>query len=139
MVDTASTLELKKSRSKVSCFEWWMEPTAATGIELTKLMTMTERDFHLAQADRHIAETKQLIARQRELVAALSLIKQPTEAAVSMLEALQKSLDAFECHRQLLLELFSPRRRSGIPTLPRPLSGSKQPSDTITSPGIAAE
>jgi hypothetical protein len=74
---------------------------------------MPERDYHLAQADRHIAETKQLIARQRELVAALSLIKRPTEAAISMLEAFQKSLDALEHHRQLLLELFSPRRQAG--------------------------
>jgi hypothetical protein len=100
---------------------------------------MPERDYHLAQADRHIAETRQLIARQRELVAALSLIKQPTEAAISMLEAFQKSLDALEHHRQLLLELFSPRRRSGIPTLPSPPSGSKRSRDTIASPSIAAE
>jgi len=117
-----------------------MEPTAATGIELTKLTTMPERDYHLAQADRHIAETKQLIARQRELVAALSLIKQPTEAAISMLEAFQKSLDALEHHRQLLLELFSPRRRSGIhSTLTGAPSASKRPRDTIVSPSIAAE
>jgi hypothetical protein len=54
------------------------------------------RDSHLEQADRHVAEAKQRIARQRELIATLELTNYPIEPAVSMLAAMEKSLQAFE-------------------------------------------
>ena len=101
---------------------------------------MPERDYHLAQADRHIAETKQLIARERELVAVLKLIKQPTDAAISMLEALQKSLDALEQHRQLVLELPSANRPKQHPfNAATPPSGARRSRDMIASPSVAVE
>jgi hypothetical protein len=55
---------------------------------------MPERDYHLAQADWHIAETKQLMARQRDFVTMLETTNQPSEPALSMLEALENSLKA---------------------------------------------
>ena len=64
------------------------------------------RDSHLEQADRDVAEAKQRIARQRELIATLELTNYPIEPAVSMLEAMEKSLQAFEHHRRLL-ELYA--------------------------------
>jgi hypothetical protein len=92
---------------------------------------MLERDYHLDQADRHIAETKQLVARQREVIAVLKLLKRPTETALSMLEALEKSLELFESHRLNIdqavpaprLMQRAPRRKST-----RPLSRSPQKS-----------
>ena len=65
------------------------------------------RDDHLEQADRQVAEAKQRIARQRELIATLELTNHPTEPAVSMLAAMEKSLQAFEHHRRLLLERYA--------------------------------
>jgi hypothetical protein len=65
------------------------------------------RDYHLEQADRHVAEAKQRIARQRELIATLEFTNHPTEAAVSMLAAMEKSVRAFEHHRRLLLERYA--------------------------------
>lgn len=92
---------------------------------------MLERDYHLDQADRHIAETKQLVARQREVIAGLKLLKQPTEAALSMLEALEKSLEVFESHR-LNIDPVAPSSRlmEGAPRRKsmRPLSSSPQKS-----------
>jgi hypothetical protein len=52
---------------------------------------MPERDYHLAQADWHIAETKQLMARPRDFVAMLETTNQPSEPALSMLEALERA------------------------------------------------
>jgi hypothetical protein len=52
---------------------------------------MPERDYHLAQADWHIAETKQLMARQRDFVAMLETTNQPSEPALLMLEALERT------------------------------------------------
>jgi hypothetical protein len=65
------------------------------------------RDYHLEQADRHVAEAKQRIARQRELIATLELTNYPIEPAVSMLAAMEKSLQAFEHHRWLLQERYA--------------------------------
>jgi hypothetical protein len=73
---------------------------------------MWERDYHLAQANQHIAEAKQRIARQRDFIAMLECANQPSEPALSMLEALEKSLTALEQHRQSLLDLNS-RMRQG--------------------------
>jgi hypothetical protein len=52
---------------------------------------MPERDYHLAQADWHIAETEQLMARPRDFVAMLETTNQPSEPALSMLEALERA------------------------------------------------
>jgi hypothetical protein len=60
------------------------------------------RDYHLEQADRYVAEAKQRTARQRELIGMLEFTNQPTEPAVSMLAAMEKSLQAFEHHRRFL-------------------------------------
>jgi hypothetical protein len=68
------------------------------------------RDYHLEQADRHVAEAKQRIACQRELIATLEFTNHPTEPAVSMLVAMEKSLQAFEHHRRLLLERYAMSR-----------------------------
>jgi len=61
---------------------------------------------HLEQADRHVAEAKQRLARQHDFIAMLESTNQPSEPAVSMLEAMEKSLQAFEHHRRLL-ELYA--------------------------------
>jgi hypothetical protein len=68
---------------------------------------MWERDYYLAQANQHIAEAKQRIARQRDFIAMLECANRPSEPALSMLEALEKSLTALEHHRQSLLDLNS--------------------------------
>jgi hypothetical protein len=64
------------------------------------------RDYHLEQADRHVAEAKQRLARQHDFIAMLESTNQPSEHAVSMLAAMEKSLQAFEHHRRLL-ELYA--------------------------------
>jgi hypothetical protein len=142
MIGTVVDAGTKKNRSKYGAkcrvLNWGWNQLPCWILSL--LTTMPERDYHLAQADRHIAETKQLIARQRELVAVLKLIKQPTGAAISMLKALQKGLDAFEQHRQLVLELSSARRPKRHPfNADSPPSGARRPRDTIASPSIAVE
>ena len=68
------------------------------------------RDQHIAQAERHIAEAKQQIARQRDFIAMLESTNQPSEPAVLMLKALEKSLNAFEHHRRLLWKRQRSRR-----------------------------
>ena len=65
-------------------------------------MANLERE-HLAQADRHIAEAKQHIARQKEVIAELERGGHETILAVSMLNALEHSLHAFEQHREVIL------------------------------------
>ena len=57
----------------------------------------------LAQVERHIAECKNHIVRQREVIAIAFQKGHDTEVAVSMLRALEASLQAFEKHRQLVL------------------------------------
>jgi hypothetical protein len=66
----------------------------------SKATAMWERDYHLAQANQHIAEAKQRIARQRDFIAMLESANQPSEPALSMLEALEKSLTAFKRHNR---------------------------------------
>jgi hypothetical protein len=62
---------------------------------------------HLAQADRHIAAAKKRIARQRVIVQAAIDKGQPSEEAEAMLAILERSLRAFERHRQSILDALA--------------------------------
>ena len=78
------------------------------------------RDYHLEQADRHVAEAKQRLARQHDFIAMLESTNQPSEPAVSMLAAMEKSLQAFEHHRRFLERyamLRGPQRQKPAATL----------------------
>jgi len=58
---------------------------------------------HLAQADRHIAEAKEHIVRQKKRITKLERGRREAHLAVSMLDALEHSLCAFEQHREVIL------------------------------------
>jgi exonuclease VII small subunit len=63
-------------------------------------MAMTDRD--LAQAERLTAECKNRIASQRQVIANAFQKGHDTDVAVSLLRALEASLQAFEKHRQVI-------------------------------------
>jgi hypothetical protein len=58
----------------------------------------------LAQVERLIADCRKRIERQREVVANAFQKGHETEVAVSMLRALEASLNAFEKHRQFIVD-----------------------------------
>ena len=57
----------------------------------------------LAEADRLIADCMNHIARQREIITIRNEQDLPADTAESMLRALEKSLRAFEKHRQYIV------------------------------------
>ena len=63
---------------------------------------------HLAEANRHIAAAKRQIERQIErqkrVVEKLAQAGHETDVAKSLLHAMERSLDAFEQHRELIVE-----------------------------------
>jgi hypothetical protein len=63
-------------------------------------MAMTDRD--LAQAERLTAECKNRITSQRQVIANAFQKGHDTDVAVSLLRALEASLQAFEKHRQVI-------------------------------------
>ena len=72
---------------------------------------------HLEQADEHVARAKEQVARQKELIAELERTGHDATPAVSMLNALERGLHAFEQHREVILELLAQEiaRKSGTP------------------------
>ena len=65
---------------------------------------MNNRDDALDQVERLITEGKKRVARQREVVANAFQEGRDTEVPVSMLRAFEASLQAFERHRQFVLD-----------------------------------
>ena len=57
---------------------------------------------HLRQAERHIDEAKALIEAQREFVRELTQKGQDPEVANSGLRAMERTLKAFERHRDVI-------------------------------------
>jgi hypothetical protein len=68
-----------------------------------------DRQKHLAEANRHIAELMVQIVRQRVIVKYALDTGQRSETAESLLYALEKSLGAFEKHRELVLDQLKRR------------------------------
>jgi hypothetical protein len=68
-----------------------------------------DRQKHLAEANRHIAELMVQIVRQRVIVKYALDTGQRSETAESLLHALEKSLGAFEKHRELVLDQLKRR------------------------------
>jgi len=62
------------------------------------------RQKHLAQADRLIADCMNHIALQREIITTEYEQDLATDAAESMLRALEESLRALERHRQYIVD-----------------------------------
>jgi hypothetical protein len=67
-------------------------------------MDDTRKQDYLAQAERHIAIVEDRIARQKRIVDELAQAGQETDCAVSMLNALETCLHAFEQHRETIFE-----------------------------------
>ena len=61
---------------------------------------------HLEEADRHIANAKATIEQQKKIIEKLIQEKHGTKVAVSLLHAMEHSLQAFEQHRKTILELL---------------------------------
>ena len=59
---------------------------------------------HLAQVEQHIAQAKQYILRQQQLINKLERGGHDTRSAVSMLEALERCLEAFKQHRKMIVK-----------------------------------
>ena len=68
-----------------------------------------DRQKLLAEANRHIAELMVQIVRQRVIVKYALDTGQRSETAESLLHALEKSLGAFEKHRELVLDQLKRR------------------------------
>jgi len=59
---------------------------------------------HLAEANRHIAAAKRQIERQKKVIEKLAQAGHEPDIAKSLLHAMGRSLDAFEQHRELIVE-----------------------------------
>ena len=68
------------------------------------MMQDTYKQDYLAQAERHIAMAQERIARQKSIIDKLVQAGQETDCAVSMLQALETCLHAFERHREMIFE-----------------------------------
>jgi hypothetical protein len=64
----------------------------------------THKQDYLAQAERHIMIAQERIARQKSIIDELVQAGQETDCAVSMLDALETCLHAFEQHRGTIFE-----------------------------------
>jgi hypothetical protein len=64
----------------------------------------THKQDYLAQAERHITVAHERIARQKSIIDELVQAGQETDCAVSMLDALETCLHAFEQHRGTIFE-----------------------------------
>jgi len=67
---------------------------------------------HLRQAERHIDEAKALIEAQREFVRELTQKGQDPEVANSGLRAMERTLKAFERHRDVILSWLKDQKPS---------------------------
>jgi hypothetical protein len=74
--------------------------------------TMTDQERrHLIQADRHIAECKDRITRQRDFIEQLRAGGHDTAWHNPCSTALETGLNAFETHRQLILDRLKDSER----------------------------
>jgi len=64
----------------------------------------THKQDYLAQAKRHIAIAEERIARRKSIIDELVQAEQETDCAVSMLDALETCLHAFQQHRGTIFE-----------------------------------
>ena len=64
----------------------------------------THKQDYLAQAERHIMIAQERIARQKSIIDELVQAGHETDCAVSMLDALETCLHAFEQHRETIFE-----------------------------------
>jgi hypothetical protein len=70
-------------------------------------MDAVEREReHLAEADRHVAAAKQLVEQQKRIIEKLVQDGHDTRMATSLLDAMERGLDALEHHRQIVLEMI---------------------------------
>jgi len=70
-------------------------------------MDAVEREReHLAQADRHIAGAKQLIEQQKRGIEKLVHDGHDTRAATSVLDLMERGLDALAHHREIVVEMI---------------------------------
>jgi len=67
---------------------------------------------HLRQAERHIDEAKALIETQREFIRELTQKGQDPEVANSGLRAMERTLKAFERHRDVILSWLKDQKSS---------------------------
>jgi predicted outer membrane protein len=61
---------------------------------------------HLADADRHIAAAKQQVAQQKRVIEKLVQDGHDTRTATSLLDAMERGLDALEHHREIVDEMI---------------------------------
>ena len=59
---------------------------------------------HLAEANRHIAAAKRQIERQNKVIERLAQAGHETNIANALLQAMERGLDAFEQHRELIVK-----------------------------------
>ena len=61
---------------------------------------------HLTEADRHIAAAKRQVERQKNVVEKLAQNGHNTRIAKSLLDAMERGLEAFEQHREVIVEMI---------------------------------
>jgi len=74
---------------------------------------------HLTKTDRHIAAAKRRVEQQKKIIEKLAQGGHETKVAKSLLSVMERSLDAFEHHRKVIVETLE--------TL-RPQAGGRQSS-----------
>jgi len=61
---------------------------------------------HLAEADRHVAAAKQQVEKQKRAIEKLVQDGHDTRVSTSLLDAMQRGLDALEHHREIVVEMI---------------------------------
>ena len=61
---------------------------------------------HLVEADRHMAAAKQRVEQQKRVIEKLVQDGHDTRAATSLLDAMERGLDALEHHREIVVEMI---------------------------------
>src|SRR5262249_27301514 len=59
---------------------------------------------HLTETDRHIAAAKRRVEQQKKIIEKLAQGGHETKVAKSLLSVMERSLDAFEHHRKVIVE-----------------------------------
>ena len=75
---------------------------AEAASKVPQVMNDTQKQDYLAQAERHIVYVEDRIAGQKSIIDRLAQAGQETDCAVSMLHALETSLQALEQHRETI-------------------------------------
>jgi hypothetical protein len=61
---------------------------------------------HLDEADRHIAAAKQQVEKQKRVIEKLVQDGHETQIATSLLDAMERGLNALEDHREIVVEMI---------------------------------